>query len=121
MVLFAPEPKPKKKRAKKPVRKNYVPLDAGGRDTAMLFQGKSPRVAALKCARRGMKSIHLRETRTNKVHVFTGSVKMDKRTEDMPDWLQEKITVPHVKKMTTYRLLPDGSKKYPPKARKKKR
>jgi len=121
--LFAPDPpkKRKPKRREKPVRRNFVPLDDGGRDTTMLFTGKTPRVAALKCARRGMKSIHLRETNTNKVHAFTGKVKMEKRTEDMPDWLPDKVTVPHVKKVSTYRLLPDGSKKYPYRRKPKKK
>ncbi|MFH1722320.1 MAG: non-histone chromosomal MC1 family protein [Candidatus Altiarchaeota archaeon] len=84
--------------------KKYFVLMESGKDTEHIFSGKQPRQAALKAARRGFKSIKLRERGTKKVHVFTGSVKEVSAPANKPSWLPDKIKEPQVKKVGIERL-----------------
>jgi len=56
--------------------------------TAMCFNNKQPRGAALKAANRGVKNIYLHERGTKKVHVFKGSMKRVKTAASAPEWVE---------------------------------
>ena len=79
-------------------KKYFVLLD-GNNDTAQVFASKQPRGAALKAATRGHTDIRLRERKTKKVHVFTGSISMVDKPANGPDWLPDKIKKANVKKV----------------------
>jgi len=89
--------------AKKKEMKYFVLLK-GGKDTEHVFTGKQPRAAALKAATRGNKDIQLRERGTNKVHIFTGSVKIVDAPKNRPKWLPAKVKKASVKKKGIKRL-----------------
>jgi hypothetical protein len=83
--------------------RNFVLRNDDGTENGV-FTGKEPRHAALKAAKRcnGTKSkpeiIRLRERGTKKVHIYKGWKQVVKAPEDKPDWMQEKINKPFVKK-----------------------
>lgn len=84
-------------------RRHFVLRDKNGKE-AGVFAGNQPRQAALKAANRsrGTKAkpveIRLRETGTKKVHIYKGWRETVRAPEDKPEWLPEKINMPHVKK-----------------------
>jgi len=55
------------------------------------FTGVRPRNAATKIASRGKKLILLRESRTNKIHVYTGSTKTIPAPDGAPAWTAGKL------------------------------
>jgi hypothetical protein len=55
-------------------KRNFILLDAKHKDTASVFSGAAPAVAAKKAASRGHKKILLRETGSKDVHEFKGKV-----------------------------------------------
>jgi hypothetical protein len=58
------------------MKRHFVLLDPSTkRNTESIFTGASPAVAAKKAATRGLKKIFLRETGTEDIHEFTGTVK----------------------------------------------
>lgn len=83
----------------------YNLTDVGGKLTASeggRFFGNVPRQAALKICRRGAKLILVREGKTKKVHVYTGSVskKLMPSDDTVPAWIRGRtIDVPHLSKV----------------------
>lgn len=63
------------------------------------FTGNAPRQAANKACNRDHRLILLRETGTNKIHVFTGERVQGDRPLGAPDWLPDKIWYPKVHKV----------------------
>jgi hypothetical protein len=58
------------------MKRNFVLLDPTTmKDTESIFTGASPAVAAKKAATRGVKKIFIRETGTEDIHEYKGSVK----------------------------------------------
>jgi hypothetical protein len=69
--------------------------------TASHFKGRRPRDAALKAATQGAKLILLREIpdqqaehKVQRVHVFTGDIKMVPVPDNAPIWLKKKALIP---------------------------
>ena len=83
--------------------RNFVLRNEDGTEHGV-FTGKQPRQAALKAANKGNGTknnpeiIRLRERGTKKVHIYKGWKQVVKAPEDKPDWMQEKINKPFVKK-----------------------
>lgn len=84
--------------------KKYFVLMEGGDDTSQVFASKQPRGAALKAATRGHTGIRLRERGTQRVHVFTGEIKMVDKPANGPAWLPDKIKKANVKKIGIEKL-----------------
>jgi hypothetical protein len=83
--------------------RNFVLRNEDGIEHGV-FTGTVPRQAALKAAKKGNGTrknpeiIRLRERGTKKIHIYQGWKQVVKAPEDKPDWMQEKINKPFVKK-----------------------
>ncbi len=64
-----------------------------------MFTGKSPRQAALKVATKGYDEFALRETGTQKRHLYAGKRTQQKTSPDSPTWLGDVVWIPNVKKL----------------------
>ena len=84
-------------------KKNFVLME-NGKDTTVVFSNAQPRGAALKAAKRGLKSIRLRERGTKRVHVF--EVKREKvaAPAKRPKWLPAQVWKASVKKLGVERV-----------------
>jgi hypothetical protein len=79
-------------------KKNFV-LQKDGADTAIVFQSRQPRGAALKAASRGETDIRLRERGTSRVHVFEGKREKVTSPGNRPKWLPDQVWRAVVKKL----------------------
>ncbi len=89
--------------------RNFVLRDKDGNEHGV-FTGKQPRQAALKVANRNKSTkskpatIRLRERGTKKVHVFKGWREKVDAPKNKPTWMPDKISKPHVKKVSIKKL-----------------
>jgi len=89
----------------KNIKLKHYTLREDDEDTIHVFEGRSPRQAALKAAARGFKDIHLREQEQDKkgeykVHVFGGVVEKVRKSKKA----SELVNTPNVRKIRTYQL-----------------
>ena len=84
-------------------KRTFILLDKDFRNTNHKFKGKYPSIAARKVAVRGYKFIRLRETKTNKVHIYEGH-RIKRIRSIVPKWLPNELYVGKTKKITTKRL-----------------
>lgn len=99
------------------VKKFYSLLDKDNNEIGV-FSGRSPKAAAVKCARRGIKKIRLREHKKLKskewrVFVYEGSVKIidaPPKEKRMP-WMKDKIKIGIAKKVGVEKISKLGKRK----------
>ncbi len=72
-----------------------------------MFKGKSPRQAALKVASKGYDKFDLRETGTEKRHIYSGERVRAKTPPESPVWLGDFVWKSNVKKLGIWK--PDKS------------
>jgi len=88
-------------------KRNFALRTENGQETSV-FQGATPRQAALKAARRldpadsesaaETEEIRLREKGKTKVHIYEGWAWEEEAPDDKPDWMPEEITKGNVSK-----------------------
>lgn len=79
--------------------RQYEIVNDNGTMTAVeggVFQGKTPRQAALKVANNDIKLILMRERGTSKVNVYIGERKQEKKPETAPAWMPALYWKPNV-------------------------
>lgn len=68
-------------------KKTYILMKKSGKgfkEAGSQFIGRSPSQAAKKAARKGHKTIYLRQTGKSDIRVYKGSIKTKRLTEDTP-------------------------------------
>lgn len=82
--------------------RNFHLVDSTGQNAGPVYTGSSPYQAGLKAAARGYKDIMLRESYSDKIHVYRGSRRAMKQHEHTPYTLRNGIaTKPTLKKVGT--------------------